>query len=420
MRTILRCVPIIFAAAAVDAQQTAAPRLTAVQELRIDGASEDLSGLASVIIGPRGSMIFVEPQDFRLRFYNVAGKEIARFGRRGQGPGEFDLGGQTRPVAAIGVSLGTMGDTIWAWDRGTQRFTLITSDGKLIKSIGLPAKLPNPESASAPQVGTERRLLSFAARAIFADGSRLGRATWGRIEIVTRDGRDVPMQRSDGPAEYAIANADGDITRIVGRIPTTESSVSVVRDGGLRQSSSAVPFIEPTYESVAQDASRIAFGITTVAEQSGVLKIVVVSMRGDTTLKRDVSFAPIAIAKSSLDSAMADRMRAYRPSPDGKAPTGSPDMADEMESKLRAAMPSAMSPYRGMTLGLDNSIWLLMRTPPGSTRDYFVLNAQGNPHGIVSLPKETATLARASLTNVWAIAYDADALPSLVRYHITR
>lgn len=415
----LRCFPIVIAAAAVaDAQQSTAPRLTAVQDLRIDGAAEDLSGLASVIIGPQGRMIFVEPPDFRLRFYNAAGKETARFGRRGQGPGEFDLGGQVRPIAATGVSLGTMGDTIWAWDRGTQRFTLITADGKLIKSIGLPGKLPNPESV--PEAGAQRRLLSFAARAIFADGSRFGRATWGHIEMITRDGRDIPMQRSSD-SEYAIANADGDITRVVGKIPDVETSVRVVRDGGLRSSSSSIPFVEPVYESMSQDASRFAFGITTITEQTGVLRIVVLNMRGDTTLKRELPFTPIAIAKSVLDSALTDRMRTYRPSADAKSPpTGSPDMADEMESKMRAAMPKAMSPYRGMSLGLDNSVWILMRTPPGSLREYLVLTAQGNVHGIVALPKTTFTVARASLTNVWALEFDADQLPSLVRYHISR
>lgn len=407
-------------AAHLSAQQPAPPRLRLVEELRIDGATQDISGIGAVVAGPGGRVIFTEVQDFRLRFYDATGKEIARFGRRGEGPGEFGLSPGRRPAQAD-VVVGVLADTIWTYDQALRRFMLISKDGRLIRTVPQPDKLPSMSGGNRPEPGVERGLLSFDARAVLGDGSMLGRASWGRVELLQRPGGGTTRMFRDRETGYAIASARGDITKVIAHTPTLVNFIVAERNGGLTSTGMAVPFIEPLYESVAQDGSRVAFGSTTIGpDGAGKLRITVIAARGDTLLARDFPFAGTPIAKRTADSVITDRMRGYRPSRDAKAPPSvTPDVADELESKMRAAMPKASSPYRNLILGADYSMWLSYPAGTGG-REYLVLDEKGNAVGVVALPKKGSSIASVTRTTVWVREYDENDLPSLVRYRIVR
>jgi len=401
------------------AQQPAMPKLRLVQEARIDGAAADISGTGATLITRDGGVIFVEPQDFRLRFYDASGKEIARFGRRGEGPGEFSMGNQRSPISAP-VDLGRLGDTTWAFN--ARRFTLVSSDGKLIRTFAQPAVLPGGggRGGDMPKGGGTREVLDFRPRALLAGGSMLGVTNWGRIEVVTVGGQERRMRR-DSEYGYAVASPAGEITRVLAMIPSSEAwSVSVVREG--RSWGASAPFAEQTYQSVAPDGSRIAIGTTTFAsEQSGALHLLVVSTRGDTLLRKDFSFAPVPISKHAADSAVAQEMRYYRPSPDSKQPPSAPpDVVSEIESKMRAAIPKAASVYRGMFIGADNSIWLLGPRRADGGREYFIFDERGNPFGSVSVGKNVYLGSASTRTAVWAEESDQNDVDSLIRYRIVK
>jgi hypothetical protein len=189
----------------------------------------------------------------------------------------------------------------------------------------------------------------------------------------------------------------------------------------LRSWGVSVPALEGTYESFAQDGSRIAFGTTTInPNHSGALRITVIGARGDTLVARDVAFAGIPLSRQTADSLIAGRLKSFRPAPNSKTPPPAPtDVADEIESRIRARMPAASSPYGNLTIGLDYSLWLSSPYNP-KVREYTVLDDHGNPLGTVVLSKPGVRLAAVTRSNIWTVEYDANDLPSLVRYKIVR
>ena len=90
-----------------------------VETLRIAGSAHDLSTVLWVVGFPSGRVAVGSlPADGAVRWFDGSGRPLRRFGRSGEGPGEFRA-----PVAA-----GRFGDTLWVLDRATQRVTMIRPD----------------------------------------------------------------------------------------------------------------------------------------------------------------------------------------------------------------------------------------------------------------------------------------------------
>ena len=82
------------------------PRMTIARELKIDGVTEDLVSIGWIAVRSDGFMALQQNQDKTVVFYDAAGKRVAKFGRAGQGPGEFQS--LTR--------AGYKRDTLWVYD----------------------------------------------------------------------------------------------------------------------------------------------------------------------------------------------------------------------------------------------------------------------------------------------------------------
>lgn len=136
---------------------------------------------------------------------------------------------------------------------------------------------------------------------------------------------------------------------------------------------------------------------------------------------RNYPFAPVAVTKRMADSAIAARMQSYRPRPDSKsAPPGAAAVADELESKLRAAVPKGMSAYRSLAFGADNSLWVYLPATPGG-REYLLLDQRGKPVATLEVPKGMGFSPGLSTRTVaWGVVNDQNDLPSIVRYRVVR
>jgi hypothetical protein len=98
----------------------------------------------------------------------------------------------------------------------------------------------------------------------------------------------------------------------------------------------------------------------------------------------------------------------------------SPAIADQMESKLRSAMPKWTSAYRSIAFGADNSIWVYL-PPTERGRQYLLLDERGNRIAMVDVPKgQNVAPGLSTRTVAWGVVFDADDLPSIVRYRVTR
>jgi hypothetical protein len=72
----------------------------ATHDITLDETSEVLNVTPRVVTDPRGGYIVADPSESQVRLYSTSGKLLARFGRKGTGPGEFDrLAGAVRTPA---------------------------------------------------------------------------------------------------------------------------------------------------------------------------------------------------------------------------------------------------------------------------------------------------------------------------------
>ena len=94
-----------------------------VEDLRLDANVEDFSQFRRFYVGPQHEIVVPEPQDFRLRLYDSTGTLVAAFGRKGEGPGEFQHVGSSFWVA----------DTLIVWDARLSRMTYLLLGGTLVR-----------------------------------------------------------------------------------------------------------------------------------------------------------------------------------------------------------------------------------------------------------------------------------------------
>ena len=82
------------------------PTLRLTRDLRIDAAANDLTLIipsGGITVSSQGTIAVTQNQDGAIRFFDAQGKSLATFGRKGQGPGEFQTFG---PVGLGGRYVG--------------------------------------------------------------------------------------------------------------------------------------------------------------------------------------------------------------------------------------------------------------------------------------------------------------------------
>src|SRR5690606_13431434 len=103
------------------------PRATLTVDARYDfDARLPLTHVAGMAVGPSNHLYVADASEGRIGMYDSAGRVAGVFGRAGEGPGEF------RRL----VSIGVMGDTLWAVDQGMRRVVLFGISGEHLATIG--------------------------------------------------------------------------------------------------------------------------------------------------------------------------------------------------------------------------------------------------------------------------------------------
>lgn len=117
-----------------------------VPELTIDDTSmpEDtfFEGVSSIVSDNDGNIYICDYKANNIKKFDSSGKHIKTIGRKGQGPGEFNMP----------FEVAVTDDRLIVWDWGNRRLCVLTADGELMKSVqifrgeGIPQKmrpLPN-------------------------------------------------------------------------------------------------------------------------------------------------------------------------------------------------------------------------------------------------------------------------------------
>lgn len=102
-----------------------------------------------------GTLVIANAGSNEIRFYDGSGQHIRNVGREGDAPGEYRL------ISALGSGPG---DSLWVYDYGARRFTLLTDEGEFVRLVTLGARLSAPNAVGRLAEG------SFAVKEQWSSG----------------------------------------------------------------------------------------------------------------------------------------------------------------------------------------------------------------------------------------------------------
>lgn len=388
------CIPVLtisgLTAITVFGAAQAIPRtLPLTKELAISGVEEDLGPIDRIAIAADGGVVVWQQQDRQLRFFDSRGRSLGRFGRSGEGPGEF---------RTLGPLSGWKSDTLWITDPTTRRVTLISPERTLVRSV----KWPTAIRFGVDSVSLDPGLVP---RAIFPDGSIIA-----PLFLRASTPRPLWYDTKERRTPYVTARPDGALVRVVGwssELATRECIVEVnFKDGG--GSAIGIPFCAMATAGVVSDGSRF---VTVTPEPGNGIHLVAVTPAGDTLVDRRHRFPVHRIAKSVLDSTR----RAMRNVP-GLRYASAANTAKVVEAVNRITLPNTYPAFRRVLLGEDGSVWLEQWAADG-TRLWVAVDRDGTILGRVQLPSR-GELRAARRGTIWVVELDDDDVPSIVRYGV--
>jgi hypothetical protein len=364
-----------FAAGIMPMAAQTAQLLSVRQDLRIDGNAADLTRIVQVAVAPNGTIIVVQPDDHHLRYFSPAGQELGRFGRAGEGPGEFQ---------SMGIHSGWIGDTFW---QGTYppRVVVVGPDRKLVRTITLPPLRP------------QARLLFHNVVGVRPSGELLVQGSLWRTPSNPSWARAI----TDSVAGVLLrVDASGTIRQLIAVTPRIGHGCYQLVNGRQRPTPEC-----PRWEGVMSPSSDRYVWAQSHMKPGGSSALQVTSIRaeGDTAFVRE-----IAIALDPITPRQADSIRRAR-------------IAEASGVLLKqdfAAMkfPTVWNPLHGIVAGNDGRTWIGLRGQHGE-RPWLVLGADGALIGRAML-KEGVRVVAANSTHLFGIETDADGVQSVVRYRV--
>lgn len=187
------------------------------------GAEETESPLHIVLAGrvfPDGRIAVADAGLGGVVLYSAEGRRIAQLGRKGEGPGEFQ----------VPAWVGTRGDTILVWDQSLKRLSAFGPDHRLVGTLAVPdaegmfphlvgtmadgslVMDPGPDALAmaGAEPGLRRDSVSYMRFA--ADGTALGtvvRVPGDALYVYERDTGFGWMEAPLGPRTIAVASPHG-------------------------------------------------------------------------------------------------------------------------------------------------------------------------------------------------------------------
>jgi len=318
------------------------------------GAEDDLFDVAGGVLLPDGGVALAVGASSEVRFYDAQGALRAAYGGRGDGPGEFRL------LAGIGHAGG---DTVWAWDFGAARASLLTATDGVVASVSLRPPLP-----AGVLVG--RR----------SDGSLVVGQLWGSGSAGAPESEGLVRDLS----AYARYAPDGALADTLGLFPGREV---LHRLEGRRMTMGVAPF--------ARAASHALVGDDLIVGDQVDRELTLLGRQGPVRIRwsgppLDVTAAEVAAWKDAqVEAAEA---------------TDRPSVRAWLED---VPIPERRPAYGALVAGADGAIWVGAYAPPGEVAaSWDVFDAEGRWLATVTMPARFRLLAAAA-DRVLGVSRDA-------------
>ena len=347
--------------------------LTFVRDTAFDLKALGFPRPAQILAGRDGRMLLA-PEYFR-------GEVVAFDSAFRKLPWKVQLGRAPGGDVLIVTQWGWVGDSIWVLDPIYKQVAFVGSDGSVRKSIGWPSWV-------RPFWRDRRKYPLFANmtwHAAYADASLLVEPSQPRrlLDTPGHDPNQKLLVRIDG---------DGRILRTVARMPLMDGRFQL--RSGTEKQWLTVPNYPKTAWSVSTDGLRVAV-VSPMAADSGAFRVTLVDENGDTVFSRRYAVEAARIARARIDTIVAGQ-RAF-----GRY------TVEQVRDTIRKLTPAFYSPVVSVSVGLDYSVWVSVRRPSTRVEDaeYFVVDAKGEPQGVVTVPRPTRFVAR-TLDKLWVMQQD--------------
>lgn len=354
------------------------PRWTAVASVR--AGSEDgpgaLVNVFDVEIGPNGEMLAGQPTVATIAVFDADGRYLRSIGRRGQGPGEFQIVG----------GMGWAGDTLWVVDIG--RLHLFDARFEFARTITFPTLRPPP--------GVTR----IMPGPILADGSMIG------IPMMVDSGRAAPVVR---------VSQSGVITDTLAHVAMRDAFTRISVAGAARPGNVQRPWVDDPLWTTSPDGRAVVVVERPLATRAGDASFTIlrIGLNGDTLFRRAVRYAAVERTDAETDAWYAAKATQVAHQ------VSATEAAAERAIRRAVRPPRHHLPVTRLVVGRDGTIWLRREDTAAEAVDWQVFDATGAPLGRVALPSGY-DLRRAQIDRVWGIEKDALDVPFARVYTIDR
>jgi hypothetical protein len=354
-----------------------AQELAYQRELHIDGVAEDLVGVNWISVFTDGTMAIAQGDDHQLVFFARDGRRMENFGRAGAGPGE---------IGELLAYHGRRGDTLFIFDGGNNRITMVDRHAKLAGIFRLPPALRDPNRQAPPGITNSYPL------AVNPNGNVL------LLILIPPEFDPTPGWEVIGTHRLAAAwvTPDGQLVRVVAGWPRAQDVCGMT-------SSRQIECPRPMR--VAGPDGRSFVVVTTIPTGPDAGRISISAYGPDGRHRYAVSelFPRVRIPSRVIDS-----IRAL-----GMAP-GLP--ARRIQYWRDAEFWEYYRPVQRVIVGEDDRVWIKTPTTGGKT-PYRVFAADGRFVGIVTVPANV-DIEAADGTHFWATVRDDDGIESIARYRL--
>ncbi len=313
-----------------------------------------------------GTIVVADAGAAALRFFAASGRVLRTVGRRGGGPGEFQI-----------ISwLGQCGpDSVFIWDLAQRRMSVFSRAGDLVRTYPLPA------DGSA---GPSPFVLACSRTGVFA------------FQPLPRNLRpsDPASSIVRGSVAVYLADANGRITDSIAEMPGSE--MFVFRGGGGPR-----PLGKTT--SLALSAERLFIGTADSALVEGY------TLRGSrfpAVGLRIERRRPRAANQEAAVSMVAARVP--------------PPVRDAVrQHMLGLALPEWLPPYSALLTDGEGVLWAVLSSPGDGITALRALTSDGRALADVRVPVEL-TVHEIGRDYILGAAQDADGAPRIVLFRLRR
>ena len=381
MRSLAIALLVLLAASARAASQQLPTRATAVV-FRFGGADAPehyaFPSAPELVVDDVGFIYAMLPNAGSVLVFDQAGRYVRTIGRKGEGPGEFQL------AAAHGL----IGDTLWVRNWPTPRISLFRTDGSHIRTTATPY--------------------------------HLGRKFGGPVGIsgLLAGGRAYV----DPPSPVIGVDERVHLPLLVGSTDMRNPDTIALRPNprGLFVPGVGTWIFDPIPPSPVVAVSSRGTDMVVVSwadAEPGAIVVRLFAATGASRWERRLPVESTPLPSSVRDSLIAEGVRKARPQIESARRRGErvPGSVEELVAR-GLDLPRHYAPARNAVIGIDGTIWI--ERMAGLRREsWFVLDQNGSPLFGVRVPDDF-TLKEASRQWLWGTSLDALDVPYLVKLRV--